>query len=127
MRNVLKLDNPIVINGQQVTSLAYDTQAITAVLFAQADAAKKQAAGSGSVSFTPGVEFDFALHIYLGFAAIIAVNPQITFNDLERLGGFDLIEVQRIGRNFTLKVDASTPEGLEEPSETTVEPTTQAQ
>lgn len=127
MKGFIELRNPVMINGESMTKLAYDTNEITPALFAQADAAKKQAAGLKTVAITPAVEFDFALHLYLGFAAVIAAsNNSIEFVDCERVHGLDLVEVMNVGRNFILKSEASQESNSEEPSETTAEPTPQA-
>lgn len=126
MKDTLELRKPLIINGAEKKELTYDIEEITPALFAQADALKKQAAGQKSVAVTPAVEFDFALHIFLGFAAIIAINPEITFEDLDRMKGFDLMSVNAIGRNFTLKVEGSQESNSDTCSETTPEPSTAA-
>jgi hypothetical protein len=125
--NSIKLKNPITINGKQVKELTYDTNAITAIGFVEAEAKRKTAAGR-SVNITPAVEFDFGLHLYLGFAAIIAVNPEIDWSDLERLHGADVVEVTGIGRNFILKSEDEESQASEsaEPSVTTPASTTPA-
>lgn len=123
MRKTLTLQNPVMINGTEMFALDYDTNAITAMLFAQADAQKKQAAGMRNVAITPAVEFDYALHLYLGFAAIIAASDNaIAFFDCERIHGVDLVEVMNIGRNFILRSEEPAEHKSEEPSETTAEP-----
>lgn len=127
MRKTLTLQNPVMINGAEMFALDYDTNAITAMLFAQADAQKKQAAGMRNVAITPAVEFDYALHLYLGFAAIIAASDNaIAFFDCERIHGADLVEVMNIGRNFILRSEESAESNSEEPSENTAEPSAQA-
>ena len=79
------------------------------------------------MTITAAAEFDFGLHLYLGFAAIIAVNPSYDFADLERIKGRDVVEVMAIGRNFMLKSDETSPESDSgEPTETTPESTTPA-
>ena len=92
------------------------------MMFAEADVKKKQAAGIKNVSISPAVEFDFGLHMYVGIAAVLAVNPEYTFEDLERMKGFDLVEIMKVGRNFFLK---SEEDGIqnnsEEQSENTLE------
>lgn len=93
------LKNAIEINGKTVTELTYDANEITGALFASAEA-KKSASQGNSFSITPTAEFDFALHLYLGYAAIIAVNHEIDWSDLERLKGSDITAVMKIGRNF---------------------------
>lgn len=122
----LLLKNPIFINGVEVNELDYDTNKITPTLFAQAEAAKKQAAGMKNVAIVPAVEFDFALHTYLGFAAIIAEMPHVDFLDLERLHGADVVDVMRIGRNFILKSEESMPNDSDARSENMQENLVQA-
>lgn len=124
----IKLKNPIKINGKTVAELTYDTNEITAVGFIEAEAKRKAKAGR-SVNITPAVEFDFGLHLYLGFAAIIAVNPEIDWSDLERLHGHDVVEVTGIGRNFILKSEDKESQESESgaASETTPASTTPAQ
>lgn len=126
--NSIKLQNPIKIDGKTVNELTYDINEITAIGFIEAEAKRKSAAGR-AVNITPAVEFDFGLHLYLGFAAIIAVNPKIDWSDLERLHGHDVVEVTGIGRNFILKSeDKESPESESgAASETTPESTTPAQ
>ncbi|MDO4672430.1 MAG: hypothetical protein Q4A76_05920 [Porphyromonadaceae bacterium] len=126
MKMKLLLKNPIFINGVEVNELDYDTNKITPTLFAQAEAAKKQAAGMKNVAIVPAVEFDFALHTYLGFAAIIAEMPHVDFLDLERLLGADVVYVMRIGRNFILKSEESMPNDSDARSENMQENLVQA-
>ena len=74
------------------------------------------------------MNFDLSLHLYLGFAAIVAVNPSYDFSDLERIKGRDVVEVMTIGRNFMLASGEKTQTGDDsgEPTETTPESTTPA-
>ena len=124
MTGTFNLHNPISINGKSHEALAYDTNEITALLFTEAEAKRKSAAGLKNVTITPAVEFDFGLHLYLGFAAIIAKNPECDFTDMERIHGTDLIDIMAVGRNFLLKSEDATPSSSDEPSETTPKPTT---
>lgn len=66
-----------------------------------------------NLSVSAAAEFDFGLHLYLGYAAIVAVNPTYDFSDLERMKGADVVEVMALGRNFMLK---SEPEPQENDS-----------
>lgn len=128
MRKVLELSNPVMIDGAMTSHVEYDTDLITALHFAQADAAKKQAAGLKNVAITPAAEFDYGLHLYLGFAAIIAASgDKLTFQDCERIQGADLIKVMNIGRNFIMPSAASTKDNSGDSSETTAEPSPQVQ
>ena len=128
MLKTLKLKNPIMINGQTVTEVTHDSNEIDGILFATAESKRKAAAGMKNTTITPAAEFDFGLHLYLGFAAIVAVNPSYDFSDVERIKGRDVVEVMAIGRNFMLSSDQEQQEkDSDEPIETTPESTTQAQ
>ena len=123
----LELKNPIMIDGKEVTAVTYDSNEIDGILFATAEAKKKAAAGMKNTTIAPAAEFDFGLHLYLGFAAIIAVNPSYDFSDVERIKGKDIVKVMAIGRNFMLASEKEQQESdLEKPTETTQESTTQA-
>ena len=125
MKGTLTLKNPILINNETISEMTYDSNEITGALFSEAEAMRKRAAGMKNVSINPAIEFDFALHLYLGYAAIIAVNPEYDFSDLERARGRDLMAIMDIGRNFTLQSEDSSPEsGSDEPSGTTPKPST---
>ena len=125
--DTLKLKNPIKIDGKEVKELTYDINEIDALLFAEADAKKKAATGMKTMSLSPAAEFDPGLHLYLGFAAIIAVNRNIDFADLERMKGRDTMEVMKIGRNFMLSSEEDLQENdSDEHSEITPESTTPA-
>lgn len=125
--NTLKLTNPIKINGEMVDEVTYDANEIDGILFATAEATRKVAAGMKNTAITPAVEFDFGLHLYLGFAAIIAVNPKYDFSDMERIKGRDVVEVMAIGRNFIMKQEAALQENAsDEHTEITPESITPA-
>ena len=124
MKGTIKLKTPITVNGQQVAELTYDTDEITAGLFSAADTRRRISAGAKNVTIVPTAEFDFPLYPYLGYAAVIAVNPQYDFSDLERVKGKDMLEIMEIGRNFILRSGASAQKTSDEPSETTAAPTT---
>lgn len=126
MKNTLKLENPISVNGKKVTEVTYDSNEITASLFSEADARRKMSAGMKNISLSPAVEFDTSLHLYLGFAAIIAVNSDFDFSDVERIHGIDIMSVVKIGRNFTLKSEDSRPNNSDEQSGATADTSTQA-
>ena len=123
----LALKNPIKIDGKEVKEVTYDSNEIDGILFATAESKRKTAAGMKNTSITPAAEFDFGLHLYLGFAAIVAVNPSYDFSDVERIKGRDIVEVMAIGRNFMLASEQEQPQSDSgEPTETTPESTTPA-
>lgn len=124
MHGTLNLKNPITVNNKKVGTLKFDTNEITGLLFTEAEAKRKSAAGLTNVSISPAAEFDFGLHLYVGFAAIIAKNPECDFSDLERIQGVDFVDIMAIGRNFLLKSEDADQSNSDEQSETTPEPST---
>ena len=126
-KDTLKLKHPILIAGEKVTEVTYDSDEINGILFAEAEAKRKAAAGMKNTSITPAAEFDFGLHLYLGFAAIVAANPRYDFSDVERIRGRDVVEVMAIGRNFIFASEQEQQQkDSDEHTETTPESTTQA-
>lgn len=121
MVKTLTLDNPLTINGIDVRELTYDTNEITALHFAEADAHRQIATAarySGKkVGIAASAELDYTLHLYLGVMAVIAVNPQYAVEDLERVKGDDTRQLMGIGRNFMLgkSVDDSTESDSDKP------------
>lgn len=124
MKKTLTLENQIEINGKTVKELDYDIDEITGELFAEADAKKMAAAGSKSGNLAGAPELDYSLQLYIGYAAIIAVNQEIDWSDLKRIKGYDNMKVLHIGRSFVIGSGASQEEDSEEPTETTEEPST---
>ena len=124
MKKTLLLKHAIKVNNEDVRELTYDAEEITGLLFTEAEARRKVAAGSRNVSNSPVAEVDFGLHLYLGYAAVISINPQYDFTDLERIKGGDVAEVMRIGRSFFTKSAVSEGESSDEPGETTPESST---
>lgn len=126
-KHTLVLDNPIKINNKEVSELTYDPQAITADQFSIACA--KSAAMDKSKTFTfKTKENDYALHMYLGMMAVIAVNPDIDISDLERIHGFDVLDLTNIGTFFIMRKSAvpSPVSNSAEQSANTENTTTQA-
>ena len=50
MNGTLTLKNPVMINGDKITEMKYDTNEIDGVLFATAEAKRKAAAGMKNLS-----------------------------------------------------------------------------
>lgn len=109
MNNKITLQEPITINGKTITELTYDPLEITAHQFSEACARSSAIDKNKSFSFKMR-ENDYALHLYLGMMAIIAVNPDIDITDLERIKGFDVLAIADIGMLFTLRRSAATSE-----------------
>ena len=127
MISTITLKNPIMIDGKTVSEITVNTDEITGILYAEADTKKRIAAGTKNVAIVPAVEFDFGLHVYIGYAAAIAANPGYSFNDLERVKGADVIKFAEVGRNFLLKSEDLESSNSDEGSEITAVPSTQAQ
>ena len=126
MNGIITLKTPILVNGQEVKNLEYNTESITSTLFCEADARKRTAGGAKNVSISPAAELDYSLHLYLGFAAIIAATPSVDFSDLERIKGTDVVDIMKVGRNFILKSEASPERTSDEQSEIFPDISTQA-
>lgn len=126
-RNTLVLDNPIMIDGKEVKELDYEATKITGNLFVEAYARSAAACKEQMQGLIPK-ENNYAFQLYLGYAAVIAANPNIDFSDLERIEGFDNIDLSNIGAFFTLRMSAgvSQPSGSESTSENTQDTSTQA-
>lgn len=130
MADTIFLSKPLKINGINVTDLTYDTNEITVEQFNQADImSHEKATKTGKVSSLVA-ETDVTFALYLGFFAIIAVNPDIDIMDLERITGKDLWKIAQIGRLFFStsaeeeeeeESEDSEADNSEEPAETTRE------
>ena len=126
MKSIIKLRNPIQINGKTVNEIAVDPEEITTSLYAEADYRRRIAAGTKNAAFVPVYELDFGLYPYIGFAAAIAVNPEYSFEDLDRVHGRDVMAFTEVGRNFLLQSEDAQLSTSGESSETTPELSTQA-
>jgi len=125
MKGTLELINAIKIDGKNIKKLTYDTDEITPELFAEAEG-KKLKATKVNGNLSGAMELDYPLHLYLGIASIVAVNPDYTFEDVARIKGHDVVEVMKLGRNFIVRSEESLDDDSDEQSETSPESTTQA-
>lgn len=125
MKGTVNLINAIKIDGKNVNKLVYDTDEITPELFAEAETRKQKAGKSSTGNLSGAMELDYPLHLYLGIASVVAVNPEYAFEDVARIKGRDVVEVMKIGRNFIMKSEGSQEDSSGEPSETSPESTTQ--
>ena len=97
-KNIIKLDTPIKITGVECTELTFNYFEITNDLYLEA---AMRSSRVGNTMNTAAVrELNEALAFCLGKAAIIAANPQISWEDLEQLKGFALLDVANVGRFF---------------------------
>lgn len=103
MKQTLILETPLLINGKEIKELDYDANEITALQFSEA-CMKASELSKNSSSFTLRLkENDYGLHLYLGFEAIIAINPEIDLKDLERIKGKDILKITDIGMVFIFR------------------------
>jgi len=119
------LTQPIQINGKEVAELTYDMDEISTEMFAEAEANKLVATKANNRAGV--LEVDYSMQLYLGFAAIIAINPGYDMADMERVKGRDVMQVMRIGRNFISPASGaenSGQSGSGSASGTTPEPST---
>lgn len=97
-KNIIKLENPIKVTGKERSELTYDYFEITNDLYLEA---AMRSSRIGNTMNTAAVrELNEALAFCFGKAAIIAANPDISWEDLEQIKGFDLLSVSNVGRFF---------------------------
>ncbi|MDE5756978.1 MAG: hypothetical protein K2H85_00045 [Allobaculum sp.] len=89
-KGTLKLKKPIEINGKEIYSLSFDSEQIDLDLMSQAEAQARQKRPPNDTSLMTLGETDYTYHLFLGMAAVIAVNPWIDWEDLKRVKGNDL-------------------------------------
>lgn len=125
MNNTLKLRRPILINGVEVSELTYNAEEITNDLFLTA--CMKSSIKGNDMNGSVVRELNTALHLQLGKAAIIAVNPSYDWGDLDRIKGFDLNNLCNIGLVFIrgASEEPSEENSSEKQSANTPESTTQ--
>ena len=117
----IKFHKPIKINGKAVKSFDYDPDSLTCEQYLDAG---RMAVRSGDINL---VEGDYTYHFYLGAYIIMASNPEVALEDLERATGFDLLSISDVGRNFILTARADYEEETsEEPSDSTADSSTPA-
>lgn len=93
----IKLSKPLLVNGEERAELPYDLDAVSSDQFIRAESIAKSKAAEFSFGTA---ENDYAFHLELGFAAIMAADPSVDQADLERITGRDLMTIMRAGRNF---------------------------
>ena len=96
--NIIKLDSPIKITGKECTELSFNYFEITNDLYLEA--AMRSSRIGNTMNAAAVRELNEALAFNLGKAAIIAANPNISWEDLEQLKGFALLDVANVGRFF---------------------------
>ena len=124
-KNIIKLDTPIKINGEACSELTFNYFEITNDLYMEA--AMRSSRIGNTMNAAAIRELNEALAFSLGKAAIIAANPKISWEDLEQIKGFALLDVANVGRFFiSRKREDSNPDPSDERSEDTPSDSTQA-
>lgn len=128
MKKTLILDTPLLINGKEIKELDYDANEITALQFSEACMKASELSKNSSSLTLKLKENDYGLHLYLGFAAIIAINPEIDLKDLERIKGNDVLKITDIGTVFIFRKSEANSQEKEsaQPCETTPDTSTPA-
>lgn len=91
----LKLSKPININGEEVTSLEYNFEDMTARDKGNATREYKKAGNMVSVQ-----ELDPDYHMYLFAAAVKKANPSIEIDDVLRISAKDASKAEVLVRDF---------------------------
>lgn len=129
MRQKLELRQPIKINEKSYKELEYDFEELTcedyttAATYADSKALQASRSGKPNASI---MEQNISFHMYLGMMAVVAANRElIDIADMERIKGYDLVEITQVGRNFIAgrSEELSDQNNSEKPSEVTPEST----
>lgn len=95
MKETLKLRKPLTINGKKVKELTYDFEEIDGNLWDEAVQRSNKSDRNYNIAM-----YDYIFHKNLFYAAVIAVNPEISWEDLDRITGFDIQSVANTGLFF---------------------------
>ena len=96
----ITLTKPLLVNGAYLKELTYDIEELSINHITKAEGLKSKIGGKDIVGTITIAQADYALHICIGMQAIIAVNPEISEEDLQRLKGFDITKLANIGARF---------------------------
>lgn len=99
----IKLRKPLLVNGVDRTELTYDIEELSINHITKAEGMKAKIGGKDIVGSITIAQADYALHICIGMQAVIAVNPEISEEDLQRLKGFDITKLANIGARFFIE------------------------
>ena len=96
----IKLSKPLLVNGEYLNELTYDIEELSINHIAKAEGLKAKIGGKDIVGTITIAQADYALHICIGMQAVMAVNPDISEEDLQRLKGFDITKLANVGARF---------------------------
>lgn len=120
----ITLRNPLLVNGKKLKELTYDIDEISVELMARAEGLKTKIGGKDLIGKITIAQADYTLHICMGMQAIMAVNPEISEEDLQRVKGFDLTKIANIGSRFFIEPEPQEQAKSEKQQEDTQSTTT---
>ena len=120
----IKLSKPLLVNGEYLNELTYDIEELSINHIAKAEGLKAKIGGKDIVGTITIAQADYALHICIGMQAVMAVNPDISEEDLQRLKGFDITKLANVGARFFIAPAEQEPAILNEQQEATLNTTT---
>lgn len=118
-KETLKLSRPLLVNGTSRTELTYDIEELNVNHITRAEGLKAKIGGKDLVGAITIAQADYSLHICIGMMAIIAVNPDIAVEDLQRLKGYDITKLANIGASFFIEPAEQAQEQSNEQQEAT--------
>lgn len=122
MKGKIELKKAIMIDGNEVNTLTYDTDKISVESYLKAlSRATQKSGGITGVN----IKLDAGAHLVLGMYAVLAENPQYDITDIERVTGYDIIQLVDIGMAFIIGREEQTTEPSEKQSDPMPKPTTQ--
>ena len=99
----IKLRKPLLVNGQELKELTYDIDELSINHITKAEGLKAKIGGKDIVGSITIAQADYALHMCIGMQAVMAVNPDISEEDLQRLKGYDLTKLANVGARFFIE------------------------
>lgn len=117
------LRKPLLVNGKYLKELTYDIDEIGFELMARAEGLKTRLGGKDLIGKITLAQADYTLHMCIGMQAIMAVNPEISEEDLLRVKGYDLTRIANIGSHFFIEPEEQALETSSEPQEDTQDTT----
>ena len=99
----IKLSKPLLVNGEHLNELTYDIEELSINHITKAEGLKAKIGGKDIVGSITIAQADYALHICIGMQAVLAVNPHISEEDLQRLKGFDITKLANVGARFFIE------------------------
>ena len=96
----ITLNKPLLVNGVNLKELTYDIEELSINHITKAEGLKAKIGGKDIVGSITIAQADYALHICIGMQAVIAVNPDISEEDLQRLKGHDITKLANVGARF---------------------------